>query len=371
MRATMHIAHVSTVHKHRDIAAALDSFVLPDDLGFGQVFAPIMYRIDYQEGNWGEGQLLPYGSIELDPASKLLHFAQVAFEGLKAYRGQHDQPVLFRPFMNARRMNQSALRLQMPELPEEIFVEALAEMTACCDPLIPIATGYSLYLRPFMFGTQADLAIRASDRYSFMVIASPSEAVMGGGPIRVLVDETGTRATPGGTGHVKASGNYGAALYSSARAAEQRFFQPLWLDAAEHRYIEELSAMNFFAVIDGALHTPDLTGTILPGVTRNSLMQLARSSGLTVIEDRIAIDTLVTAISSGRCTEAFGCGTAAVLLPISEIGYGGSLYELQGAQGPIAKRLRRELLDIQEGRAADRFNWLYKVETTRAVHAQI
>jgi branched-chain amino acid aminotransferase len=353
---------VNKVHIHPDVPTVLDRFRLPDDLGFGRVFAPVMYRIDYQDGAWGRGELLPYSLIQLDPASKLLHFAQVAFEGLKAYRGEHEQPVLFRPQMNARRMNRSAIRLQMPELPEEIFVEALATVTRWCDPLIPTASGHSLYLRPFMFGTQPDLGIHASDRYSFMVIASPSASVMGGGPIRVLVDETGTRATPGGTGHVKASGNYGAALYASARAAKQHFFQPLWLDAAEHRYVEELSAMNFFAVIDGALHTPELTGTILPGVTRSSLIELARSSGLTVNEGRIDINTLVADISSGRCTEAFGCGTAAVLLPISAIGYGGSLYELQGAEGRIATKLRRDLLDIQEGRAADRFGWLHKVE---------
>jgi branched-chain amino acid aminotransferase len=354
---------VSTVHIHPDVPAALERFVLPEALGFGQVFAPVMYRNDYENGTWGEGALLPYGPIELDPASKLLHFAQVAFEGLKAYRGEHEQPVLFRPEMNARRMDRSAKRLQMPELPEEIFIEAVSTITAWCDFLIPTPTGHSLYLRPFLFGTQAHLGIHASDRYSFMVIASPSASVMGGGPIRVLVDEKGTRAMPGGTGNVKASGNYGAALYASARATEQGFFQPLWLDGAEHRYIEELSAMNFFAVIDGELHTPELAGTILPGVTRDSLITLARDSGLTVHEGKIDIDVLVAEIGSGKCTEAFGCGTAAVLLPISVIGYGGKLYELQGAEGRVAPRLRRNLLDIQEGRASDRFGWIRKIET--------
>jgi branched-chain amino acid aminotransferase len=359
----MHIALVSTVHIHPEVSAALDSFALPDNLGFGRVFAPVMYRIDYQDGTWGEGALLPYAPIALDPASKILHFAQVAFEGLKAYRGEHECPVLFRPHMNARRMNQSAIRLQMPELPEEIFVEALATVTAWCDPLIPAPTGHSLYLRPFMFGTQADLGIEASDRYSFMIIASPSAAVMGGGPIRVLVDAAGTRAMPGGTGHIKASGNYGAALVSSARAKDQGFFQPLWLDAAEHSYIEELSAMNFFAVIDGELHTPELTGTILPGITRDSLVTLARSSGITVHEGKIHIDDLMAGISSGRCSEAFGCGTAAVVLPISAIGYDGSLHELQDTEFTVARQLRRDLLDIQEGRAPDRFGWVYKVDT--------
>jgi len=355
------------VHIHPDVPAALERFVLPDELGLGEVFAPVMYRCDYWDGAWGNRELLPYAPIALDPASKVLHFAQVAFEGLKAYRGEHRQPVLFRPQMNARRMNLSAIRLQMPEVPEEMFIEAVEEITAWCDPLIPTAPGHSLYLRPFIFGTQANFAIRASDAYSFMVLASPSAPVMGGRPINVRVDEAGTRAMPGGTGNVKASGNYGAALYSSARAAQEGFFQPLWLDAAEHRYIEELSAMNFFAVIDGELHTPELSGTILPGVTRDSLITLARDSGLTVHEGKIDIAVLAADIVSGKCTEAFGCGTAAVLLPISAIGYGGRRYELLGADGAIAARLRRDLLDIQEGRAPDRFGWLRTVDVEAGV----
>jgi len=353
---------VSRIEINPDVRQALERFVLPDELGLGEVFAPVMYRCDYRGGAWGKRELLPYAPIALDPASKVLHFAQVAFEGLKAYRGEHRQPVLFRPQMNARRMNLSAIRLQMPEVPEEMFIEALEEITAWCDPLIPTAPGHSLYLRPFIFGTQANFAIRASDEYSFMVLASPSAAVMGGRPITVLVDEAGTRAMPGGTGNVKASGNYGAALYSSARASQEGFFQPLWLDAAEHRYIEELSAMNFFAVVDGELHTPELTGTILPGITRDSLITLARESGLTVHETKIDIDVLVADIVSGKCTEAFGCGTAAVLLPIAAIGYGGKSFSLLGAEGPVAAQLRRNLLDIQEGRAPDHFGWLHKVD---------
>lgn len=347
-------------HIHSDVRAALDQFVLPDEPGFGQVFAPVMYRIDYQDGAWGEGQLLPYAPIALDPASKALHFAQVAFEGLKAYRGEHDHPVIFRPQMNARRMNLSATRMQMPELPEEAFIEALVTITAWCDPLIPTVTTHSLYLRPFMFGTQAALGLEASNQYSFMVIASPSASVVRG-PLRVIVEETGTRAAPGGTGDIKASGNYGAALFWSTRAAEQGFTQPLWLDAAEHRFIEELSGMNFFAVINGELHTPELSGTILPGITRDSVIELARSSGLNVHQRKIDINELVADINSGRCTEAFACGTAAAIIPIAVIAYGGSVQELQSAGAPVAEQLRRALLDIQEGRAADRFGWLYNV----------
>ena len=354
------------VHIHTDVSQSVDRFVPPEKPGFGQVLAPVMYRNDYRDGAWSEGELLPYGPLEIDPASRLLHFAQIVFEGLKAYRGVHDHPVIFRPQMNARRLNRSAARMRMPELPEELFVEALATLTAWCDPLIPTATGHSLYLRPFMFGNRASLGLEESDQYSFMVIASPSAGVASA-PVRVLVDETGTRAMPGGTGHIKASGNYGAALYSSAQALDKGFFQPLWLDGTEHRYIEELSVMNFFAVINGELHTPKLTGTILPGVTRDSVIELARGSGLTVHERRIDIGDLIADIDAGRCSESFACGTAAIILPITAIGYGGGVHELQDEKHPVAGQLRSDLLDIQEGRVADRFGWLYDVDITTNV----
>ena len=345
---------------HVDVANALKAFEPPDELGFGQVFMPIMYRLDYQDGGWGRGRLLPYGPVAIDPAAKALHFAQTVFEGLKAYRGIHEEPMLFRPHLNAKRMNRSAARLSLPELDEEVFVEALSTVTAHSTAFIPTDSGHSLYLRPLMFGTQADLALTPSASATFMVLASPSAPIISG-PFRVLVERQGTRAAPGGTGHIKASGNYGAALSSSALANEKGFAQPLWLDATEHRYVEELSGMNFFALVGDELHTPMLSGTILPGVTRESIIALARHSGRTVHEGNLDIEELLLQIKNGRCTEAFACGTAAIVAPISAIGDGDDIYELRDPHAPVAAELRNALLDIQEGRAPDRFDWLYRI----------
>ena len=348
---------------HPEVLSAIERFELPERLGFGETLAPIMYQRDYADGSWGEGQLLPYADISIDPASKVLHFAQVVFEGLKAYRGEHEQVKLFRPHMNAARFNRSCARMLMPELPESFFIEGVSAVSACAGPLVPRLPGQSLYLRPLMFGTQASLGLAPSDRSTFLVIASPSDALITGS-LRVVVERGATRASTGGTGSVKASGNYGASLHCSMAAMDRGFDQPLWLDAREQKYIEELSAMNFFAVIDGELHTPVTGGTILPGVTRDSVLTLARDLGIPVWEGKIAIDALLQQVRSRRCTEAFACGTAAVIAPISVIGEtDGARYELPEVPGPVANRLRDELLDIQEGRAPDRFDWLYPAST--------
>lgn len=343
------------------VKTALERFEAPAALGFGQVMAPVMYRAEYRDGRWGGGELLPYGNIALDPAAKVLHYAQVIFEGLKAYRVRQDRAEIFRPEMNARRLNGSAGRMLMPALPESQFLEGLYAMVAHCEPLIPRAPGRSLYLRPLMFGTQPALGLAPSDSYTFLVIASPSEAVASGS-LRVIVEREGTRAARGGTGNVKVSGNYGASLHSTMRARELGFTQPLWLDAAEHRYIEELSIMNFFAVVDGDIHTPALSGTILPGVTRDSVIALARARGRTVHERPIEVDELLRLIESARCTEAFACGTAVIIAPIDAIGEAdGRVREIPSPAESVALELRRELLDIQEGRARDPFGWMRPV----------
>ncbi len=345
------------------VREAVDNFQAPETLGFGTVIAPIMYRIDYADGRWSDPQLLPYGPVSLDPAAKVLHWAQVIFEGLKAYWVEQKHPVIFRPKMNAQRLNSSAERMLMPMLPEESFLEGLYTVAAYCEPLIPRAPGKSLYLRPLMYGTQPSLGLGASDSYTFLVIASPSEAVISGA-LRVIIERQGTRAAQGGTGGVKASGNYGASLHSTEQAHAEGYSQPLWLDAAEHRYIEELSIMNFFAVIAGTLHTPALGGTILPGVTRDSVIALARASAIEVQEQQIDIDRLLSLIKSGECTEAFACGTAATIVPISTIGErDGSLYELDPRDDSLAIRLKQQLLDIQEGRANDSLNWMQAIPT--------
>lgn len=346
---------------HAEVDRLVRAFVPPEPLGFGRCLAPILYRAAYRDRRWQAGEIVPYAPIALDPAAKVLHYAQVVFEGLKAYWVEQPEPALFRPEMNWQRLQRSAARMMMPAPPRERFLEGLCALTACCRPFLPRASGRALYLRPVLFGTQPALGLAPSDSYAFLVIASPCEAVASG-PLRVLVEREGTRAARGGTGAAKASGNYGASLRATAEALEAGFHQVLWLDAESHRYIEELSIMNFFALIDGELHTPALDGTILPGVTRASIIELARAAGMRVHERRIAIDELEDLIESKRCTEAFACGTAAIVAPVSALGErDGRVFELPHPSGPITARLRNDLLAIQEGRAPDRFDWMQPV----------
>ena len=341
-----------------EVATALKDFVLPEKIGFGQLMAPVMYRVDYADGNWGVGELLAYKPVMVDPAAKVFHYAQVLFEGLKAYKVAVEKPRIFRPDMNWQRLISSAQRMLMPELPMELFMEGLYAVTASCEQIIPRKSGQSLYLRPFMMGTQAELGLKSSATFSFFVIACPA-APIAEGSLRVLIERENTRGARGGTGHVKVSGNYGASLYSTVKAAEKGFDQPLWLDAIEHRYIEELSIMNFFAIIDSEIYTPALNGTILPGVTRDSVIALAKKEGHSVHEAKLDIDELLVSISNGRCTELFVCGTAAIIAPISALGDAdNTIYELPKSETSVALDLRRKLLDIQEGRVSDEFNWL-------------
>lgn len=322
--------------------------------------APVMFRARFQDGRWSDGELVPYGPLALDPAAKVLHYAQSCFEGMKAYRCG-DSIGLFRPERNAARMAYSARRLCMPPVPEDLFMDGVRAVTAYCANLIPGNTGESLYIRPFLMGTQPDLSVTASRAYEFYVIASPSEAYHAGN-MRLWVEREDSRAAIGGTGDSKVGGNYAASLLSIARLKEQGYDQSLWINPGNRHTIDELSGMNFFAVMDGALHTPALGGSILEGITRDSLLTLAQDMGLEVHERDISIDDLLALVESGTCSEAFACGTAAIVSPIAELGDAGKRYKLSQAPGPVAERLRQELLDIQEGRVADRFGWMQMVE---------
>jgi branched-chain amino acid aminotransferase len=346
------------IDTHTDARAALAAYRLPARIDFGSVLAPVMVRADWRDGVWGRARLQAYAPLALDPAALCLHYAQEVFEGLKAYRVATPTPVIFRPDMNSARLNRSAERLSLPAVPEPMFRAALRAISAACAPFIPGASGQSLYLRPLLLGTQATLGVNPALEAVFLVIASPSAAYVTR-PLKVVIERSATRAAAGGTGDVKAGGNYAAALLANAAARARGFDQVLWLDGGEHRYVEELTVMNVFAVIDGVLHTPSLTGTILPGVTRDSLLAIARRDGLTVHERRMGIDALLAAIRAGACTELFACGTAAIVASIAELADAdGSRYELSQAPGPMAVRLRARLLDIQEGRAVDEFGWL-------------
>ncbi len=343
---------------HDGLTEAIAAFSLPDILGFGSVFAPVMFRADYRDGSWQPGQLLPYGPISIDPGAKVLHYAQEAFEGQKAYR-VGDQPVaLFRPAMNWRRLNTSAARLCLPPLPESLFLDGIFGVTAYNEAFIPGASGQSLYLRPFLFGTESNLGMAASREVSFMVIASPSQAYHAGS-MSLLIERTESRVAGGGIGAAKVGGNYACALQSASRCAELGYDLTLWLDPHKRRNIEELSGMNFFAVVDGRLLTPVLTDSILAGITRDSIIQLARAQGLIVEEMPIVIDELLDWIESGHCSECFACGTAAIVTPIQELGEAdGTRYALPPWDGELTTFLRTALLDIQEGRAEDSFGWM-------------
>ena len=334
----------------------LENYTLPSSLGFGQTLAPVMYRAEFRDGKWDEGGLVPYAPIAIDPAATVLQYAQQAFEGLKAYTVGQPEPMLFRPELNYFRLLQSSRRMCMPVLPPEIFARALSEVTTALTDFIPARSGQSLYLRPFLMGTGPCLSVKSSDAFTFLLIASPSDTYFGQ-PIRVMVERDHCRAAVGGTGADKVGGNYAASLQATTRCMEFGFDQPLWLDPAERRYVEELSGMNLVAVIDGELHTPALSGSILPGVTRDSLLELARHRGRVVRERSIPIDELLADIANGRCSEFFACGTAAIVCPIAAVGEkDGSVVALP-SDGRLAAELRAAILDLQEGRAADPFGW--------------
>ena len=343
---------------HENLAEAIAAFSLPDILGFGSVFAPAMFRADYRDGSWQPGQFQPYGPISIDPGAKVLHYAQEAFEGQKAYRVGDQPTALFRPSMNWRRLNASATRLCLPPLPESLFLDGVFGVTALNEAFIPAASGQSLYLRPFLFGTESNLGMAASREVSFMVIASPSQAYHAGS-MSLLIERAESRVAGGGIGAAKVGGNYACALQSAARCAELGYDLTLWLDPRRRRNIEELSGMNFFAVVDGRLLTPLLTDSILAGITRDSVIQLARAQGLVVEETSIAIDELLGWIKAGRCSECFACGTAAIVAPVRELGEAdGTRHALPQGEGEVTASLRQALLDIQEGRAADPFGWM-------------
>lgn len=345
------------------VAAAVASFKLPERLGFGQFAAPVMFEADWRDGGWQRGRLVPYGRIEVWPGSRALQYAELVFEGLKAYRVGRSQPNLFRADANCRRFARSAARLSMPKVPEALFFQGLGAVVQACSSIMPTESGRSLYLRPFIYGTESGYMLRNSQTFRFMVIANPVEQYASGA-MKVVIERVDVRAAAGGIGEAKASANYAASLRASNAAVVSGHTVALWLDGNEHRYVQELSGMNVFAVFDGELHTPELDGAILPGVTRDSLLTLARSLGYKAHERRIAIDELLDGIGSGRCSELFACGTAAIVSPIAAlIEADGREYKLRESD-VVAKRLRESLLAIQERRAPDPFGWTQELTLT-------
>ena len=338
---------------------------LMEDPGFGRVFTDHMVTIRWREGRgWHDARVEPHGPFQLQPACAVLHYAQEIFEGLKAYRFDDGGIALFRPERNARRFAASARRLAMPELPEDAFLGSLDAIIDADRDWVPGGDG-SLYLRPFMFASETFLGVRPAAEYLYCLIACPVGAYFKGGKpaVSVFVSEDYIRAAPGGTGDAKCGGNYAASLVAQAQAIARGCDQVVFLDATEHRWVEELGGMNvFFLMDDGALVTPPLSGTILPGVTRDAILQLARDDGRAVREEPYAIDQWRADAASGRLREAFACGTAAVVTPIGEIkSVHGDFTIGNGGSGEATTDLRDRLVAIQRGRVADPHGWVRRV----------
>ena len=341
------------------------------DPGFGRVHTDHMVAVRWtQERGWHDARLSAYAPLELDPSAMVLHYGQAIFEGLKAYRQPDGGVAVFRPHENARRFNRSASRLAMPELPEELFVAAVEQLVEIDRPWVPTAAGQSLYLRPFMIATEAQVGMRPAHEYLFLLIAFPVTPFFSGEvrPVTVWLSNEYVRAAVGGTGEAKCAGNYAGSLLAQRQAAEKGCDQVVWLDAVERRWVEEMGGMNLFFVQadeSGAptrLMTPALTGTLLPGVVRDSLLALAPELGLEVVEGRISVEEWRKGCEDGTLSEVFACGTAAVIAPVGHAK--STLGEWQvgdGQPGPVTMRLREALLDLQYGRREDPRGWMHRV----------
>ncbi|WP_328902552.1 MULTISPECIES: branched-chain amino acid aminotransferase [unclassified Streptomyces] len=334
--------------------------------GFGRYFTDHMVTIKWTEGRgWHDAQLVPYAPLSIDPANMTLHYGQEIFEGLKAYRRPDGSVATFRPEANGERFRSSARRLAMPELPVETFV-------AACDALVQQDTAWvpahggeeSLYLRPFMIATEVGLGVRPANEYLFLVIASPAGAYFPGGvkPVSIWLSEDRVRAVPGGMGDAKTGGNYAASLLAQAEAAAKGCDQVAYLDAVEHKWVEELGGMNLYFVYGDKIVTPSLTGSLLAGITRDSLLKLASDLGYTSEESRVSIDQWREDTAAGTLTEVFACGTAAVITPVGTVkSAGGEWTQGDGTPGPVTLKLRERLLDIQRGTAEDTHGWMHSL----------
>lgn len=334
--------------------------------GFGKHFTDHMVTLPYSDGAWGTPTVEAYAPLSIDPSAVVLHYAQTIFEGLKAYRQADDSIASFRPEQNAARFNRSAQRLAMPTLPEELFMESLRQIVAIDRDWVPAAGGEeALYLRPFMIATETGLGVRPADEYLYSVIASPAGAYFSRGvaPVSVWLSTEYVRASPGGTGAAKFGGNYAASLRAQEQAAAEGCDQVVWLDAIERKYVEEMGGMNLFFILgtgDSAeIVTPELSGSLLPGVTRDSLIQLARHLGYPVTERKVSVEEWETGVASGAITEVFACGTAAVITPVGSVKHAEGGYTVaDGGPGEITMRLRETLTGIQRGSVEDTFGWM-------------
>lgn len=336
-----------------------------DGLVFGTVFTDHMFIMKYtKEDSWHDGKVVPYGPLTLDPAAAVLHYAQELFEGMKAYKAEDGRVLLFRPDMNDQRAIDTSERICVPPLDKGVLTEAVKAVVKVDQDWIPDLEGYSLYVRPFIIATEAFLGVRAAHEYYFMVILSPVGPYYPGGlaPTKIYVEDKYVRAVVGGTGEAKIGGNYAASLKAGMEAAEKGFAQIMWLDGVERKYIEEIGTSNAFFVIDDEIITPNLTGTILPGITRDSVITLLKSWDKKIVERRITIDEVYEAHKEGRLKEAFATGTAAVVSPVGELSWGGNNIVINDNKiGEITQSVYDELTGIQTGKRRDEFGWTVEV----------
>lgn len=334
-------------------------------LKFGTIFTDHMFVMNYEEGKgWFDPRIIPYGKLELEPSAMVFHYAQEMFEGLKAYRADDGRTLLFRPDMNAKRANVTNERLCIPKIPEEDFVQAIKELVKVDDAWVPSAEGTSLYVRPFIIATDEFLGVRPSNTYLFMIILSPVGAYYPEGlnPVKIWIEDDYVRAVKGGIGYAKTGGNYAASLAAQVKAHDEGYSQVLWLDGVERKYIEEVGAMNIFFKINGKIVTPKLNGSILPGITRDSVIHLLKQWGMEVEEKRISVDELLEAAVSGELEEVFGTGTAAVISPVGHLRFEDKVFQVKdGGIGEVSQKLYDNIVGIQLGRIKDSNNWVVEV----------
>lgn len=332
-----------------------------ENIPFGKVFTDHMLEADYDNGEWKNVEIKPYQPLMLDPSVAALHYGQAIFEGIKAYKDEQGDAIIFRVQENYQRFNISADRMEMPAVPEEIFVEGLRQLIALDKDWIPTLPDHSLYIRPFMFACDELIGVRPAEKYKFLILLSPTGPYYGA-PMRIYVEEKYVRAVKGGIGYAKAAGNYGASMKATAEAKAKGYDQVLWTDAYEHKYVQEIGTMNVIFIINDKAVTPDLeAGTILNGVTRMSVLTLLQDMGLTVEERPISIDEVSEAYKSGALKEVFGTGTAATVSPIKELCYRDTVMTFDVAQWQVMPEVKKRLDDIRYGRSEDKYGWLTKV----------
>lgn len=355
-----------TVHISTTLTTAPKTKPTAETMGFGKHFTDHMFILDYTEGQgWHDARIVPYQPISLDPASKVFHYGQAVFEGLKAYKTASGVIQLFRPDRNFARLNHSNERLCIPAIDEQLALEGLIELVKVDQEWIPEGTGTSLYIRPFIIATEPNLGVAASQNYQFIIIMSPvgSYYKEGINPVKIMVEQEYVRAAKGGTGEAKTSGNYASSLLASEIAEKKGYSQSLWLDGRERKYIEEVGSMNIFFKINGTVITPALNGSILPGITRDSMIHVLKSRDIAVEERAISIDEVVAAYENGTLEEVFGSGTAAVISPVGELTYGELDMKINNGEiGTLTQELYDTLTGIQTGKLEDTFGWIVNVQ---------